>query len=285
MKNSSSTGMEGSPQFAAGPFNFFVRFVSRVGSTGISVADNGVVFLRHVSRISMLLVSIISRVPLLVKNAMLSVEQMYGIGIDSLPLVSVIAIFIGATTVTQAVYQFSGFIPLKYLGLAVCKTLITEIGPVFTSMVVAGRIATAIAAEIGSMKTGEQLDAMTCLNLDPVRYLYVPKMIACMAMLPMLVIWSELVAFVSSILTVVFSVRITLFVYISGLRMLFNPTDLILGVAKTSVFGAIIALTGCYFGLEARGGAEGVGNATTKAVMTSFVLILIFDFLIAFFVF
>jgi phospholipid/cholesterol/gamma-HCH transport system permease protein len=262
-----------------------VRFVSSVGSAGIAVAGNGAVFLRHVFRISMLLSSIAKRVPLMVKNVPLSVEQMYAIGIDSLPLVSVIAIFTGATTVTQGVYQFSGFIPLKYLGLAVCKTLITEIGPVFTSMVVAGRIATAIAAEVGAMKTGEQLDAMTCLNLDPVRYLYLPKMVACMTMLPLLVVWSELIAFASSILTVVFSVKITLYVYFTGLRMLFNPADLLIGVAKTSVFGAIIALTGCHFGLETRGGAEGVGNATTKAVITSFVLILIFDFVIAFLVF
>ncbi len=257
--------------------NPFVLVVSRIGGTAI-------VFLTHVSRIAGLLWRIVSRIPTMMKNASLSVEQMYGIGIDSLPLVSVIAVFIGATTVTQAVYQFSGFIPLKYLGLAVCKTLIIEIGPVFTSMVVAGRISTAIAAEIGSMKTGEQLDAMTCLNLDPVRYLYVPKMLACMLMIPMLVIWSEFVAFISSILTVLFSVKITLFVYLTGLRMLFNPSDLLIGVAKTSVFGAIIALTGCHFGLETVGGAEGVGNSTTKAVMTSFVLILVFDFLIAFLV-
>jgi phospholipid/cholesterol/gamma-HCH transport system permease protein len=256
--------------------------VSSIGRWGFSLLNGVAVLLAHISRMALLLWSIFSRLPLMVKNVGLSIEQMYGIGIDSLPLVSVIAIFTGATTVTQAVYQFSGFIPLKFLGLAVCKTLINEIGPVFTSMVVAGRISTAIAAEIGSMKTGEQLDAMVCLNLDPVRYLYVPKMIACMIMLPMLVIWGELIAFICSIFTVIFSVNVTLHVYLHGLRFLFNPADLLLGIVKTSVFGAVIALTGCHFGLETRGGAEGVGNATTKAVMTSFVLILIFDFLIAF---
>jgi phospholipid/cholesterol/gamma-HCH transport system permease protein len=261
-----------------------VSMVSQVGRGFFALVNGGRTFLSHVSHMATLLVNIFSRLPLMVKNVPISIEQMYGIGIDSLPLVSVIAIFIGATTVTQAVYQFSGFIPLKFLGLAVCKTLINEIGPVFTSMVVAGRISTAIAAEIGSMKTGEQLDAMVCLNLDPVRYLYLPKMIACMIMIPMLVIWSELIAFISSIFTVIFSVNMTLFVYINGLKFLFNPADIILGVLKTSVFGAIIALTGCHFGLETQGGAEGVGNSTTKAVMASFVLILIFDFLIAFIV-
>jgi phospholipid/cholesterol/gamma-HCH transport system permease protein len=260
------------------------RMVERVGSSVFSLIDAMGAFLVHVARMTSLGGRIFGRFPLMAKNISLSIEQMYGIGIESLPLVSVIAIFIGATTVTQAVYQFSGFIPLKFLGLAVCKTLINEIGPVFTSMVVAGRISTGIAAEIGSMKTGEQIDAMVCLNLDPVRYLYVPKMIACMIMIPMLVVWSELVAFVSSILTVIFSVNVTLYVYLNGLKFLFNPSDLVIGIAKTSVYGAIIALTGCHFGLETRGGAEGVGNSTTKAVMTSFVLILIFDFLIAFFV-
>jgi phospholipid/cholesterol/gamma-HCH transport system permease protein len=261
-----------------------VRLVERVGSSFFSLVDACAAFLAHVARMSSLCGRIFGRIPLIAKNISFSIEQMYAIGIESLPLVSVIAIFIGATTVTQAVYQFSGFIPLKYLGLAVCKTLLNEIGPVFTCMVVAGRISTGIAAEIGSMKTGEQIDAMVCLNLDPVRYLYVPKMIACMIMVPMLVIWSEAIAFISSILTVIFSVKVTLYVYLTGLQSLFNPADLIIGVAKTSVFGAIIALTGCYFGLETRGGAEGVGNSTTKAVMASFVLILIFDFLIAFFV-
>jgi phospholipid/cholesterol/gamma-HCH transport system permease protein len=255
------------------------------GELAFGIIEGIAQFLTHVARIFTLLGRIILKLPLAFKNISLSFDQMYSIGIESLPLVSVIAVFIGATTVTQAVYQFSGIIPMKYLGLAVCKTLITEIGPVFTSMVVAQRISTAIGAEIGSMKTSEQLDAMTCLNLDAIRYLFVPRTVACVIMLPILVIWSELIAFVSSILTVLFSVKVTLYVYLTGLRLLFNPADLIIGVAKTSVFGAIIALTGCHFGLEAKGGAEGVGEATTKAVMLSCLLILVFDFFIAIVVF
>jgi phospholipid/cholesterol/gamma-HCH transport system permease protein len=149
-------------------------------------------------------------------------------------------------------------------------------------MVVAGRISTAIAAEIGSMKVNEQLDAMSCLNLDSIRYLFVPKTVACVIMVPMLVIFAECIAFVSSIFTVIFSVKVTLYVYLTGLRLFFDPSSLLIGVAKTSVFGVIIALTGCYFGLQTKGGAEGVGNSTTKAVMASCVLILVSDFIIAF---
>ena len=262
-----------------------LKYVMVCGELAVGIVEEIALFLTHIARIFTLLGHIIIRLPLALKNISLSFEQMYAIGVESLPLVTVIAVFIGATTVTQAVYQFSGFIPLKYLGLAVCKTLISEIGPVFTSMVVAQRISTSIGAEIGSMKVNEQLDAMTCLNLDSVRYLFVPKTVACIIMLPVLVIWSELVAFISSILTVIFSVHVTLYVYLTGLKLFFNPADLIIGIAKTSVFGAIIALTGCHFGLEARGGAEGVGEATTKAVMTSCLLILVFDFIIALMVF
>ncbi len=259
-----------------------LRFVMWCGGLLYTMGDGLALFLCHVSRFFALLWTIIVRVPLLFKNVAMSIEQMYAIGVESLPLVTVIAIFTGATTVTQAVYQFSGFVPMKYLGVAVCKTLITEIGPVFTSMVVAGRISTAIAAEIGSMKVNEQLDAMACLNLDSVRYLFVPKTVACVIMVPMLVIFAELIAFVSSIFTVIFSVKVTLYVYLTGLRLFFDPSSLLIGVAKTSVFGLIIALTGCYFGLQTRGGAEGVGNSTTKAVMASCVLILVSDFIIAF---
>jgi phospholipid/cholesterol/gamma-HCH transport system permease protein len=262
-----------------------LKFVMRCGELFFCITDGVDAFLRHLARIFILLFGIIRRLPLIVKNIPLSFEQMYAVGVESVPLVTVIAIFIGATTVTQAVYQFSGFVPYKYLGLAVCKTLIGEIGPVFTSMVIAQRVATSIGAEIGSMKINDQLDAMTCLNLDSIRYLFMPRMVACAIMVPILVIWSECIAFISSIITVFFSVHVTLYVYISGLKLLFNPADLIIGVAKTSVFGVIMALTGCYFGLEAKGGAEGVGEATTKAVMISCLLILVFDFIIALYVF
>jgi phospholipid/cholesterol/gamma-HCH transport system permease protein len=227
---------------------------------------------------------VVTRAHLLFRNVDISIEHMYSIGITSLPLVSVTSLFLGSVTVTQAVYQFSGFIPLRYLGVAVCKTLITELAPVVTSLVVSGRITTAIAAEIGSMRNTEQLDAMTILSLDPIRYLIVPKTVACIVMMPMLVIWAGLCAFAGSIVTVILSVPITLNTYLMGLRMFFNATDLLVGVAKTAVFGGIIAIVGSYFGFQARGGAEGVGNATTKAVMLSSILILIFDFIIAFLV-
>jgi phospholipid/cholesterol/gamma-HCH transport system permease protein len=241
-------------------------------------------FLLHFTEVFRLVGRILSRLPLIPRNVSLSIWQMFAIGITSVPLVTVIAIFAGAVTTTQVVYEFSGFVPLRYLGLAVCKSMITEIVPVITALVISGRISTAIAAEIGSMKNTEQLDAMTILDLDPIRYLIVPKTVACIIMLPVLVIWAMALAFGGAIITVVLSVHMTLFSFLNGLRMYFHMSDLLVGVFKTSVFGAIIAIVGSYFGYQAKGGAEGVGIATTKAVMLSSVLILIFDFIIAFLV-
>jgi phospholipid/cholesterol/gamma-HCH transport system permease protein len=263
---------------------FPLNLVAATGRFGLYVLDSLATFLRHVTYIATLTWRTFIRVPLFVRNVWLSVEQMYVIGLQSLPLVAVTSVFVGAEAVVQAEYQFAGFVPLKYLGVAVCKSLITELCPVLVSLVVSGRVATAIAAEVGSMKTSEQLDAMECLSLDPIRYLIVPKTLGCMVMVPVLVVFSELIAFIGSIITVLLFVDVTMHLYLTGLRLFFNPLDLYVGILKTVVFGLVIALTGSHFGFQARKGAEGVGEATTYSVMTAAVLILIFDFVIAFLV-
>jgi phospholipid/cholesterol/gamma-HCH transport system permease protein len=258
-----------------------LRFVALTGESAISLARSASRFFQSVYRFSALTGRTIVRSYLLFKNPDLTIVQMWSLGVESLPLVSVIALFLGSETVIQAVYQMANIIPLRYLGVLTCKSMTTELGPVITGMVVAGRVATGIAAEIGSMKTTDQLDAMQVLRLDPVRYLIVPKTVACIIMLPVLVIWGEFLAFMGSIVTVGLTVDMTMHEYLSGLRLFFDANDLYVGILKTMVFGGIIALTGAHFGLEARSGAEGVGNATTKAVITAAVLILIFDFVIA----
>jgi phospholipid/cholesterol/gamma-HCH transport system permease protein len=252
------------------------------GRLGLAVRDTGAIFFRQTGWYAELIWRTVSRTFLLFRNINLTIEQMYIIGIESIPLVAVTSVFVGGETVVQALYQFSGMVPLKYLGMVVSKSLVTELCPVLTALVVSSRVATAIAAEVGSMKTSEQLDAMTCLNLDPIRYLIVPKTVAAIIMMPILVIFSELIAYLGSIITALLFVDITLHTYLSGLRLFFSPFDLLMGVGKTAVFGAIIALTGAHFGFQARRGAQGVGEATTKAVMVAAVLILVFDFIIAF---
>lgn len=258
-----------------------IRFVAITGESALLLAGAAARLILNVYRFSVLSGRTFARSYLLFRNPGLTIVQMWDLGVESLPLVSVVAIFLGSETVIQAVYQMGGIVPMRYLGVLVCKSLTTELGPVITSMVVAGRVATGIAAEIGSMKTTEQLDAMQVLRLDPIRYLIVPKAMACIIMLPILVIWGEFIAFLGSMVTVAISVDMTMHEYLSGLRLFFDANDLYVGVIKTMVFGAVIALTGAHFGFEAKVGAEGVGTATTRAVITAAVLILIFDFVIA----
>jgi len=254
-----------------------------VGKVYYGIGESFLTFLRHTTYISELTFKTFIRMYLLFKNVKLTIHQMFIIGVESLPLVTVTSIFIGGETVVLAKFIFSNLLPMHYFGYAVSKTLVTELCPVLTSFVVASRISTAIAAEIGSMKITEQLDAMTCLSLDTVRYLIVPKVVAGIIMLPVLVIFSELIAFSGSIVTVIVFVKnLTLYQYLSGIKLFFSVPHMLIGIAKTSVFGAIITLTGAHFGLQSMRGAQGIGEATTRAVMTAMVLILFFDFLMAF---
>lgn len=225
--------------------------------------------------------NIFSRLHLFVKNPDLTTRQMKIIGIGSFPLVLVTSVFIGAETVVQASFQFQGLVPMRYLGFVVSKSLVTELAPVLTAFVVSSRISTAIAAEIGSMKNSEQLDAMICLSLDSTRYVIVPKVIASTIMLPVLVIFAEFLGFLSSTVVAYFFLDVTMSTYVEGLRLFFSPHDMLLGIGKTAIFGTIISLSGAHFGLECAKGAEGIGSATTRAVMLSAMLILIVDFVVA----
>ena len=227
--------------------NFILSGIARVGETGRHVGRYGENFLKSTNRYGVLTLQTFSRIHLLFKNPEITLSHMYNIGIESIPLVSVIALFLGSVTVTQAVYQMSGFVPMRYLGVLVCKSVVTELGPVMTAMVFAGRVATGIAAEVGSMKTSEQLDAMQVLSLDSIRYLIVPKAAACIIMLPALVIWAEFLAFIGALITVILTVDMTLYTFLHGLRLFFSAQDVFIGIGKTMVFGAIVAINRCSF--------------------------------------
>ena len=258
-----------------------LRFVALTGEAGMSASASVSRFLRTFHRFAALTAQTFARSWLVVKNPDLTVAQMFTLGIESLPLVAVIAIFLGSETVIQAVYQMAGIVPMRYLGVLVCKSLSTELGPVIISMVVAGRVATGIAAEIGAMKATEQLDAMKVLRLDPIRYLIAPRTVACIIMLPVLVIGGEFLAFLGSIVMVALSVDITMTNYLSGLRLFFDAGDLYMGVFKTIVFGADHRADRGALRLRGQGRRRRHRHATTRAVITAAVLILVFDFVIA----
>jgi phospholipid/cholesterol/gamma-HCH transport system permease protein len=207
--------------------------------------------------------------------------QMEQIGLGSIPLVIVTAIFVGAVAAVQAAYQFQDYIPMRFLGTVVGKSVILEIGPVLTSLVVGGRVSASIAAELGTMKVTEQIDAMEMLAIDPVRYLVLPRVIAGLIMLPVLTIFSDFLAILGGMLVANIALNVSIDTFTEGLHLFFYVEDVISGLSKTVAFGGIMTLMGCYNGFRTHGGAEGVGRATMHAVVSSCLLILITNYFLA----
>ena len=219
--------------------------------------------------------------PSVFRNSRLAVEQMYVIGITSLPLVGLTSVFTGAVAAWQAVYNFEDYVPLRYVGTAVGKSVMLEVGPVLTALVVSGRVGAAMAAELGTMAVTEQLDAMKCLNLNPYRFLLAPRLAAGMIMLPFLTIFSSFIAILGALAVVVIFKGLSHEAFFSGVRLFYTDKDLFVGLLKSLVFGTWISLFGCFFGYHSSQGAVGVGRATMAAVVASNVAILVSGFLLS----
>ncbi len=265
-----------------------INSIASIGSGGISMFVGITNILKSLTNLVVqigesfiLLLKAFSNFVYIKKDIKEVVKQMYAIGVTSLPLVFGISIFTGAITTWQAKYQFSNIVPMRYLGTAVCKSITMELGPILTSLVVAARVGASLAAEIGTMKTNEQIDAMECLALNPVRFLIMPRILAGIVMLPVLVSIANFVAIVGAWFVAILFMNVTSHMFTSGLKIFFSQRDVYVGLIKSGAFGAIIAIMGCYNGLKSKGGAKGVGEATTKAVVSASVLILVFDYIIA----
>jgi len=211
----------------------------------------------------------------------LVVDQMKAIGVGSLWLVTVVSLFTGAVAAVQAAYQFSSVVPLKYIGSVILRSVIIELGPVLTALVVGGRVGASIAAELGTMKVTEQIDALRAMAINPVRFLVVPRVIASIVMLPVVTVFADAIAIFGGYVVSVTSIGVSTHTYVLGLKQFFYLKDLYSGLLKAVFFGGIIGTMGCYHGFVTEGGAEGVGLATTKAVVASCVLVLISDYVLA----
>jgi phospholipid/cholesterol/gamma-HCH transport system permease protein len=230
---------------------------------------------------AILVKNLLINLPSALTHLSLVTEQMLVMGVNSLPLVVFTSIFTGGVSAVQAAYQFSDYIPMRYLGTAVGKAVVIELGPVLTALVVVGRVCASITAELGTMKVTEQIDAMETLALDPVKYLVVPRFVAGFFMLPVLVIFSDFVAILGGLAVSVFFLGVSSYTFLNGMKMFFRLSDVFGGLLKAFVFGSIISIVGCYQGFRTEGGAEGVGRSTTRAVVLASVLVLISDYIIA----
>jgi phospholipid/cholesterol/gamma-HCH transport system permease protein len=257
------------------------RFLTTRENAFTLVGRKTLVFFEDVGGLAILIKRVFLGFPFIFKRFRLTSEQMLLMGVNSLPLVALVSIFTGAVTAVQAVYQISDYVPMRYIGTAVGKAVMIELAPVLTALVVAGRVGASIAAELGTMKVTEQIDALETLALDPVKYLVVPRFVAGLIMLPVLTIFSDTIAILGGLGVSTVSLHVSPHVFLNGLRDFFKMTDLTTGLLKAFVFGSIISVIGCYQGFKTTGGAEGVGRSATRAVVISSGLILISDYVVA----
>jgi len=207
-------------------------------------------------------------------------HQAMAVGIEALPILSTITFFVGLILALQGAYELRKFGALQYVAGGVAVSMSRELGPLMTAIVVIGRSGSAFAAEIGTMKVTEELDALTTMALNPVQFLVTPKFLAMILMLPCLATWADFMGVMGGAVfgvTPFFGANLTLAGYIRATVDALLVRDIITGLIKSVMFGGVITAVGCYEGFETGGGAEAVGRSTTSAVVMSIFLVIIVD--------
>ncbi|MGD9720269.1 MAG: MlaE family ABC transporter permease [Pirellulales bacterium] len=202
----------------------------------------------------------------------------YQIGVLSLPVVALTGMFIGMVLAVQSHSQFRAMHLETRLGAVINMSLVRELGPVLAATMLAGRVGSAMAAELGTMRVTEQIDALSSMGANPIHFLVVPRFLACLVLIPMLTIMADFMGVVGGAVYCIYGLGIDSNHYWQNSRDFISTYDLFSGVFKSLFFGAAIALVSCYRGFHCDPGAEGVGRAATSAFVISFVLILVLDF-------
>ena len=210
-----------------------------------------------------------------------TIRQMRNIGVDSIPLASIVAAFIGGVIALQVRYQLFQGIQLSIVALSARQMIVLELGPLLTALVLTGRVGARMTAEIGTMRVTEQIDALETLAFDPVAYLVVPRLLAALIMLPVLTVFADTVGIASAWLTSVLATDVLSSQFAEGLKIGFEPFQVFYSLIKAVMFGGAIAFVCSYEGYITEAGAEGVGRSTAKAVVIASVAILTLDALTA----
>lgn len=206
---------------------------------------------------------------------------LYQIGVRSLPVVALTGTFIGMVLAVQSYSQFRAFGLETQLGAVINRSMFRELGPVLAATMLAGRVGSSIAAELGTMRVTEQIDALVAMGANPIRYLVVPRFLACLFMIPSLTIMAVFMGVVGGGFYCTYVLKVDSFYYVNNARYEDANWDLLYGVFKSVFFGAAIAILSCYRGFHCMPGAEGVGRASTSAFVQSFVVILVLDLLLS----
>jgi phospholipid/cholesterol/gamma-HCH transport system permease protein len=238
-------------------------------------------FVREMGQITILMLNIFKYLPRIGKDRTLLLQQMSIVGSDSLPLVVLIGSFTGAIAALQATNLFDKFnligIATPFLGSSIATVVFTELTPVLTAIVIAGRVGGAMAAQLGTMRVTEQIDALEMMAIDRDRYLAMPRVIAALLMMPILAVFSNVVAIIGGFILTAAKFDFSAFTFFDSIRVYFVTYDVLIGLFKSLVFGGVTALIGVHVGFTTTGGAEGVGKSTVRAFTMSAAVILILD--------
>ena len=250
------------------------RFIEKIGSMVIN-------FISEIGQLGLLVFNIFRYFPRLIKDRRLVIEQMAIVGSDSLPLVILIGAFTGAIAAIQATSLFTKFNMLGlakgFIGSSIATVVFTELTPVLTALVIAGRVGGAMAAQIGTMNVSEQIDALDMMAIDKNRFLAMPRVFAALVMMPILAVFSSIVALGGGFLITQIKYSFTFPLFFDSVVRFFRMTEVSICLLKSMIFGGITALIGCHVGFGTIGGAEGVGNSTVRAFTISAAAILIVD--------
>jgi phospholipid/cholesterol/gamma-HCH transport system permease protein len=208
-------------------------------------------------------------------------QQMVMIGNDSIPIVVFVSAFVGMVTAVQSAYQLYDWIPRAVVGSLVVKSVLLELTPLLTALVLAGKVGATITAELGTMRVTEQIDALEALAFDSISFLITPRVLAGMLMFPVLIIFGDLVAIIGGLIGSVAFANIPAEAFINGMKSSFETKDAIFGIIKAIFFGFTITSVACYQGYYVEGGSEGVGKATMGTVVLTCLAVVVMDFILA----
>jgi phospholipid/cholesterol/gamma-HCH transport system permease protein len=208
------------------------------------------------------------------------IKQMEDVGLKSIPVILITGGFTGMVLALQSYNGFKRFNAEAFVGTVVALSMTRELGPVLTGLMVSGRVGSAMAAELGTMQVTEQIDALYTLAINPIQYLIVPRLLASMIVVPILTVFADLMGILGGLLISVYLLDANPTTYTKRTYDFLDLDDIYIGLFKALVFGMIIAAIGCYQGFTTRGGAEGVGRSTTKAVVMASLLILVANYFV-----
>jgi phospholipid/cholesterol/gamma-HCH transport system permease protein len=244
--------------------------IERIGRKAVSLIEG-------VGRWGHFMADMVRAVPDVATWGQFVFAQMRRIGVNSLPVALFIAAFTGVILALQASYTFTGTVPLYFVGTLVAKSMMLELGPMLVGLALAGRVGASMAAELGTMKVTEQVDALETLAYDPQSFLVVPRVIAGTAMFPIVISLAIVIGIVTGWITSLWFLHLSTPEFVKGLKLFYVFKDTWFGLLKSASFGFAITMVACLVGLSTRGGAEGVGRSTTHAQVYSAVLILMLD--------